>query len=902
MQKDSFEIDQGGAQPRPEDFVSTYVRHLHRWRIPVLAAWAVLTFGLHALGLTDLIPLTKNEFDPPVGSSSRVAKTLMSAAFPGIDKRNTDVIYFEVARGHSVFENGLLQYITAAVDEILREEMPRPPNNFTITGYMSKVAEGVPPDFARPMFVDGMNSSSYVFIIYPNRHTMRYGKAIQSCLRRLRSSSHPALAYMTFVGGAGNGLQSIEALDEGAKSMTSMELISMPLAFMIIGLSLNSLRLLVLPFATLATGHALASGIMVGLAHSGLSVSSATPPLMMSMLLAVSIDYALFLLTRFKEEVKAGANIHSAVLQMVLHSGHTVCGSGFTLAICFFSLLFFPVHMIQSIGLGVIMSILSAIVINLTIIPAALLAFPKFFTDKCGQSSLPDGGSRNVSLTGDASLGSPSVEFQSTGWYRWSRFATSDRAAVLASGILVLVGGCSLLQCKYMVHSMDTWLMAPRISVSLDTYNHFSRCFSRGSTSPFQLLLVPNFTDASACSAPIGGTGFYAEPFWNNATALLQNIAADIYDFNTGPGNDEAMAPGGLHSIMYVKGDGFRSSSAGGGQPSGLDIPMPMALFLDPKAPKTPETRKLCSNAKMFLMGLSGACNRFLDTKRCQDLELIAPVVAQYLDRPKNEVVGLCTVYQELLSSSTTANRDTVYATLTPAVMDRSRESVEWTRVARDYLTAHAGRYPCLVTHLHGETPQMVDTIDSIYNRAPAILLITMLVCLLLVSFLTVSLAFGLSSVCLIGWTLLVVFATGDLVYRGNIIGAVTGSITSLHGTGGLAWMVPPLTFSMIFGLGLDYNIFLLGRVCEYHDAGFSDSDALALGVARTGPVISSAGLIMAVAFSGMMFSDIPMLNQVGFFLVWAVLLDTFFVRSLATPALHTPLKAWNWWPRGAFR
>jgi uncharacterized membrane protein YdfJ with MMPL/SSD domain len=188
----------------------------------------------------------------------------------------------------------------------------------------------------------------------------------------------------------------------------------------------------------------------------------------------------------------------------------------------------------------------------------------------------------------------------------------------------------------------------------------------------------------------------------------------------------------------------------------------------------------------------------------------------------------------------------------------------------------------------------MVDTIDAIYSRAPLILAITVVICFLLVSCLTVSLAFGLSSVGLIAWTLLVVFAIADIVYRGNIFSA----FSLLAGTGGMAWIVPPLTASMIFGLGLDYNIFLLGRVCEYHCAGLSDRAALEQGVAKTGPVINNAGLIMAVAFSGLMLSSIPMMNQISFLLVTAVLIDTFFVRCLATPALHAPLKAWNWWPR----
>merc|ERR1719326_1415629 len=106
------------------------------------------------------------------------------------------------------------------------------------------------------------------------------------------------------------------------------------------------------------------------------------------MLIAISIDYALFLLVRFKEEVAYGKDSLVAVQRMLMYSGHTVCGSGFTLAFCFLALLFFPLQMMQSIGLGVIVSILSAMVVNLTFVPAALLAMPTFFSnfENCGCS------------------------------------------------------------------------------------------------------------------------------------------------------------------------------------------------------------------------------------------------------------------------------------------------------------------------------------------------------------------------------------------------------------------------------------------------------------------------------------------------------------------------------------
>ena len=98
-------------------------------------------------------------------------------------------------------------------------------------------------------------------------------------------------------------------------------------------------------------------------------------------------------------------------------------------------------------------------------------------------------------------------------------------------------------------------------------------------------------------------------------------------------------------------------------------------------------------------------------------------------------------------------------------------------------------------------------------------------------------------------------------------------------------------------GLGLDYDIFLLSRVVEYVDNGHSTTDSIIHGLDKTGHIITAAGLIMAVAFGGLLFSNISILNECSFFLVVSVLLDTFLVRSILVPALMAIFGEWNWWP-----
>jgi hypothetical protein len=324
------------------------------------------------------------------------------------------------------------------------------------------------------------------------------------------------------------------------------------------------------------------------------------------------------------------------------------------------------------------------------------------------------------------------------------------------------------------------------------------------------------------------------------------------------------------------------------GGKANLFVPMSFAKLLDPSI----HNSSICHSIP-FLQ-LKKECEDFARTKSCASLVPLANVTGQIFGIDPKAVVDTCGAFQLQFKTSVAPHRDALVATVTPSLLPGSKDAVDWARSCRELIDS--GRYQALDAHLDGVSPQIMDAIDAIYDRAPFVLAITMVCCLLFIGLLTISVAFALVSVALIAWTMAVVYGLGIAVYQDGLFGA--GAPERLASCGGLAWMVLPLTFTVVLGLGLDYNIFLLGRVCEYRCQGFGDRDAIASGVARTGPVITSAGIIMATAFSGLMLSDIPMLNQVSLLLVTAVLVDTFFIRSLATPAVHSPLGRFNWWPR----
>jgi putative drug exporter of the RND superfamily len=127
-------------------------------------------------------------------------------------------------------------------------------------------------------------------------------------------------------------------------------------------------------------------------------------------------------------------------------------------------------------------------------------------------------------------------------------------------------------------------------------------------------------------------------------------------------------------------------------------------------------------------------------------------------------------------------------------------------------------------------------------------------------------------------------------------LGLTTFVFQILGGQPGIAWWLPPFLFVMLVALGADYNIFLMSRIREEARV-HTTADATARGLALTGHVITSAGLILAGTFGALLFAPLRSLQQYGFAVTVGILLDTFVVRSLLVPSIAVMLGRHNWWP-----
>ena len=122
------------------------------------------------------------------------------------------------------------------------------------------------------------------------------------------------------------------------------------------------------------------------------------------------------------------------------------------------------------------------------------------------------------------------------------------------------------------------------------------------------------------------------------------------------------------------------------------------------------------------------------------------------------------------------------------------------------------------------------------------------------------------------------------------------GNVLSLQSSSQVEAWIPIFLFAMLFGLSMDYEVFLLSRMREEWDKVGDNETAVAYGLERTGRIITAAAIVMVAAFSGFIFGSFVGLQEFGIGLAAAILLDATIVRALLVPATMKLLGNWNWY------
>jgi RND superfamily putative drug exporter len=235
---------------------------------------------------------------------------------------------------------------------------------------------------------------------------------------------------------------------------------------------------------------------------------------------------------------------------------------------------------------------------------------------------------------------------------------------------------------------------------------------------------------------------------------------------------------------------------------------------------------------------------------------------------------------------------------LLPTAALSPNEQIRWVREVRSSDVAAITGVPGAVLRVGGVPALQADYDSVVKERLPKVVLGVILGSLL-------ALLIGLRSLFAAVKAILL-----NLLSVGASFGALVVVFQEGHGsklfgldgpTGSVYPIVPILSFAIVFGLSMDYEVFLVARVLEERRRGLSERSAVIEGLARTAGLITSAAAIMIAVFTAFTVGSFLVVEMLGFTLAVAVLIDATVVRMVVGPALLQLAGDWNWWPFGLY-
>ena len=197
-----------------------------------------------------------------------------------------------------------------------------------------------------------------------------------------------------------------------------------------------------------------------------------------------------------------------------------------------------------------------------------------------------------------------------------------------------------------------------------------------------------------------------------------------------------------------------------------------------------------------------------------------------------------------------------------------------------------------------GASADFVDFQSSLTRHMPIALAIIVVATLVILFLMTGSVVLPIKSLIMNFLNLSAVFGLLVLIFQD---GRLEGFL-DFTSPGAIEQTMPILLFAVAFGLSTDYAVFLLSRIKEARDNGASDSESVAIGLERTGRIVTAAALLFAVAVSAFATSQIIFIKENGVGTALAVLIDASIIRALLVPSLMELLGKWNWWAPGPLR
>ena len=552
------------------------------------------------------------------------------------------------------------------------------------------------------------------------------------------------------------------------------ETLVIPATLILLLIAFGSVVAAIIPLAVGELAIATAMAI-TGLLGERLHLSILVQNLATMLGLGLGIDYALLMVSRFREALSAGNNGHAASVIAARQAGRTLLISASTVAIGFVALLTVPISEIRSIGLAGILVAGSSVLLTNTLVPAVLGLLGR----RIDAGRLPF--TAKLDLDRSANTG--------VRWRRWGR------TIVAHPWLALLIAGTPLALLAWQAKHLDTsipsgdWL--PKSAESVQALHSLEKMDRTGIV--YSMRVVIELPNDSVTQTDAG---------WDGLNRMAKQIESD-------PRCDRVI------SIATI---------AGGNQANLTDL--------------SRETRRtfLSSDGKAALVEIL--------PKSSLSLRQQVDWVREIRNKGAPALTGVPDA--------------TMMVGGIPA-LNADYETIIHNHVA-----------PVMGLVIGGTLVALLCGFRSLFAAVKAIIL----------NLVSVAASFG---------ALVLVFQDG----HGSGLLGVPG------GTGSIFPLVPIVAFAIVFGLSMDYEVFLVARVLEARRAGLSELDAIPEGMARTAGLITSAAAIMIVVFAAFTFGNFLVVKMIGFTLAVAVLIDATLVRIVVGPALLRVAGDWNWWPGG---
>jgi RND superfamily putative drug exporter len=270
----------------------------------------------------------------------------------------------------------------------------------------------------------------------------------------------------------------------------------------------------------------------------------------------------------------------------------------------------------------------------------------------------------------------------------------------------------------------------------------------------------------------------------------------------------------------------------------------------------------------------------------CQNTLLSAGHPAEY--------VSSFLLYHSMAPAYTSADsqsaRILVYLKIDPS----SEAARNWVKKVRSDVGSSIEGLDNYDIHVAGWSAETLDVTENTYELFPFMILFVVLAIFMLVGVMYRSVFAPIRLLATIFLTISWIYGLSVLFFEDHWGELIRPSISDLNG---VYWAVPILTFSVLIGLGMDYDLFILGRIREEVWKGKSTTEAIADALDHTGSVVTGAAAIMAIAFGGLFLSGQIAVAEFGFILALAVILDATVVRTFLVPAIMSLAEKTNWWP-----